>query len=119
MASNMKLRLGCLFLLASILGACVRSPQVEERIAYWKSETDRFFRDHRNLVEVHSWLRQQDIYYTFDQGDVANGEWTVGLEKVYIDSFNCEWIDIRLHLSVTDTNQISEYRLEEGGPCLW
>jgi len=108
-----------LFAMALVLSACAPNSQVEERKQYWAGEANAFFQVGRTMDQVHPWLRELKVYYTYDDGDIVDGNWTVSLEKIYTETFRCEWVDIRLHLAVDNSQRVLGYFLDDAGPCLW
>ena len=105
-------------MLLALLG-CGPIPEVVERQQYWLGETDTFFQQSRNLADVHSWLRQRVIVYSFGESDVVDGNWNVTLERIYVHRFRCEWMDIRLYVTVDDSHHIRAHSVSSDGPCLW
>ncbi len=110
------------FLLVSILlllAACGPIPQVDERMKYWTGEAESFFDDRRTMQEVHSWLRSNSIIYTFNDSDIVDGNWTMTLEKIYIEDWRCDWVDIRIEISVDDMLTVQGHKLSQKRACLW
>ena len=102
-----------------LLVSCGPIPRVDQRMKYWAGEAESFFGDDRKMQEVHSWLRSHNVIYTFDDGDIIDGSWTMTLEKVYIENWQCEWIDIQLVVSVDDAQTIQSYELTQYRACMW
>ena len=107
-------------ILAVILASCRGDARVDDRRGYWESEVKLFFSDDRSLDELHSWLREREIYYTFDSEDILDDVWTVTLEKVYVDTFRCEWINIDLRVNIASQVYLGRwYEVAVSGNCLW
>ena len=100
-----------------LIVACDPIPQVENRMQYWSDETNQFFGDPRTMQDVHMWLRSHNIIYTFDDSDIINGNWTMTLEKIYPDSWRCEWIDININITVNDSREVQDHKLNESRSC--
>ena len=102
-----------------ILAACGPIPQVDGRMQYWAGEVDALFDDQRTMQEVHSWLRSNNVIYTFSETDIVDGSWTMTLEKIYLDGWRCDWIDIQINISVDDTLTVQSYGLSQNRACWW
>jgi hypothetical protein len=90
---------------------------VGEREQYWKREAAAFFEVDKDMGELHSWLRSHDIYYTFEDSEIFNGQWTKGLETIHTDSFVCDPWEILLAVEVNESKEIVEYRVSRLGTC--
>ena len=108
-------------LILTVLGvaACGPIPQVDVRAQYWAGEANSFFDEQRTMQEVHSWLRSNNVIYTFEESDIVDGHWTMTLEKVYLDGWRCEWIDIQINVSVNDSLAIQGHDLAQKRSCWW
>jgi len=104
-----------LFLLVS----CGPIPQVDARKQYWSGEIESFFGTERTMQEVHSWLRSHNVIYTFDESDFINGSWTMTLEKVYVENWRCEWVDIQIVVSVDDSLSVEGHDMTEHRVCMF
>ena len=91
---------------------------VEERNEYWSSEIDFFFAHDRSLDELHSWLRNHNVYYTFEDSDIVDGKWRVGLEQIQLDGIVCEKWAFYLEVAVDDSREVQSHLLEQMGVCL-
>ena len=103
----------------SALSGCGPDPVVVQHQDVWLSEANSFFQDQKSLSDIHPWLRKQNVIYAFDSGEVVDGSWNVTLEKLYLDSFRCEWKDIRLYVTVDDARIVTAHSVSSDGPCLW
>ena len=103
-----------LFVLPS---ACGSPDIVGEREQFWQQEAAAYFETGRDLADLHSWLRSYDIYYTFEESELLNGQWTKGLETIYVDSFICDPWKILLTVKVDDSEKIVEYEISRLGMC--
>lgn len=102
-----------------LLVSCGPIPQVDERNRYWSVEVESFFATERTMQEVHSWLRSHNVIYTFDESDIINGSWTMTLEKVYVENWRCEWVDIQIVVSVDDALSVVGHEMAEQQVCLF
>ena len=75
--------------------------------------------DQTQSTEVHSWLRSYNVIYTFSESDIVNGNWAMTLEKIYLDGWRCDWIDIQIMLSVDDTLTVQSHDLSQKRACWW
>ena len=71
------------------------------------------------MQEVHSWLRSNSVIYTFSDSDIVDGNWTMTLEKIYLDSWRCDWIDIQIKISVDDMLAVQSHDLSQKRACWW
>ena len=86
---------------------------------YWSGEADSFFDDQQTMQDVHSWLRSNNVIYTFDDSDIVNGNWSMTLEKIYLDGWRCDWVDIQIEISVDDSLQVQSHGLHKKRACWW
>ena len=100
-----------------LLAGCGPNTEVAEREEYWKAEAASFFEVERELSELHSWLREHEVYYTFEESEIIDGNWTKGLEKIYDDSSICDPWTILLTVSLVDSGEILEYSISRLGTC--
>ncbi len=107
-----------LFLVLVTVAGCSKNQDLEERESYWTAEADQFFQSPRNMGELHSWLREKQVYYTFDDDEIADGQWVKWLETIYVDGFVCETWSIRLTVSVSDDGVILAHKVDKAGRCL-
>src|SRR4051794_40551269 len=105
-------------LLLVAVSSCNGQDKAAEREAYWSAATATYFAQPRQLGDLHAWLREQNVYYTFDNTDIVNGVWNVGLETVLVDTLVCEAWSVRLSLHVTPAGQITEHQITKQGRCL-
>ena len=78
-----------------------------------------FFSEARTLQDVHSWLRSHNVIYTFEDSDITNGEWSMTLEKVYFDGWWCDWVDIKVDVTLDDVQQVQDHGLSLKRACWW
>jgi len=110
------------FVLVSVLlllASCGPIPPVDERKEYWSGEVETFFATERTMQEVHSWLRLHNVVYTFDESDIIDGSWTMTLEKVYVENWRCEWVDIQIVVSVDDALSVEGHEMTEHRVCMF
>lgn len=102
-----------------VLGeGCAREPeQLTARDRYWSREVREFLSSPRSLDDLHSWLREHQVYYTFDDTDVVNGHWVAGLETIYPDTLLCEFWRFTLDVTVDEARKIAAYSLARIGAC--
>jgi hypothetical protein len=106
-----------ILVLIAIVG-CSKNQEVEEREAYWKAEAEQFFQSPRDMVDLHSWLREKQVYYTFDHNEIADGQWVKWVETIYVDGIVCESWSIRLSVTVNDNGNILAHKVDKAGRCL-
>src|SRR5262245_48968962 len=105
-------------LLLIAVAACDRAPQeVATRSSYWSGEVRGFLASPRTLDDLHFWLRAHNVFYTFDESDLVNGHWVVGLETLPVDTLSCEFWRITLDVTVNDGHKIEGYSLKRIGTC--
>ena len=104
-------------MLVAITG-CNKNHEVEEREVYWKAEAEQFFQSPRDMADLHSWLREKQVFYTFEDSDIAGGQWVKGVEKIYVDGFVCESWTILLTVTVNNDSEILAHKIDKAGPCL-
>lgn len=102
-----------------LLTSCGPIPQVDERKEHWSGEVDSFFATERTMQDVHSWLRSQNVTYTFDESDIIDGIWTMTLEKVYVENWRCEWVDIQIVVLIDDARSITGHEMTEHRVCMF
>ncbi len=102
-----------------LLASCGPVPQVAERTDHWAGEVESFFASKRNMQEVHAWLRSHNVIYTFDESDIIDGSWTMKLEKVYVENWRCEWVDVQIVVSVDDALLITGHEIAERRACMF
>ena len=102
-----------------VLGeGCAREPeQLTARDRYWSREVREFLSSPRSLDDLHSWLREHQVYYTFDDSNVVNGHWVAGLETIYPDTLFCEFWRFTLDVTVDEAREIAGYSLARVGAC--
>ena len=108
-----------LFIIAIFLAGCGPIPEVEERVEYWTLESSEFLRGVVTIDDIHPWLRERGIIYIFDDDHIVNGSWTVTLEKLYPNTFRCEWVDIVLMIDFDDENRVRSSFVDLSHACLW
>ncbi len=107
-------------LLATLmLYGCGDMKEVEQRSDYWQIETSLFIRGHVTLDELHTWLREHEVVYTFDDSDIVDGNWRIIVETVRPKSFRCEFVHIILNVQLDPTNVIQSFYFDFDGGCLW
>ena len=106
-----------LFLLIGIAG-CGKNQDVGEREAYWTAEAEQFFQTPRDMADLHSWLREKRVFYTFEDKEIIDGQWVKGVEKIYVDGFVCESWTILLTITVNDEDEILTHDVGKLGTCL-
>jgi hypothetical protein len=97
---------------------CGGNGEVERREEHWKTEADSFFRSPRNMGDLHSWLRERQVFYTFEKEEVVDGVWAKVLERIYVDGFVCESQVVLLTVTVSDAGEILTYSVSKGGTCV-
>jgi hypothetical protein len=103
----------------ALVAACGPIQQVENRVEYWSAESNRFFAEPRTMQDVHSWLRSHEIIYTFDDADTVDGNWSMTLEKIYLDGWRCEYVDIKIDITVDGSRQVQDQSLRTDRACWW
>ena len=98
--------------------SCASDSEVAQREEYWKSEADSFFQTPRHMDDLHSWLREMRVFYTFEDHEIANGEWARALERINVDGFVCESWTIQLSVAVGDEGEILTHTVSKSGTCL-
>jgi len=107
-----------LYALGLLIAGCGGDSKVLAREQYWTQELTSFFEDDRTLTQLHAWLRGHDVYYAFDPKDVADGKWSVELERIVLNEIICESWFLFLDVTVDDIGRIESYALEQTGVCL-
>jgi len=110
------------FVLVSVLlllASCGPIPQVDERKKHWSGEVETFFASERTVQEVHSWLRSHNVIYSIDESDINDGSWTMTLEKVYVENWHCEWVDIQIVVSIDDALSVTGHEMTEHRVCMF
>lgn len=107
-------------LLLSLIGvaSCGKNQDVEEREAYWTAEAEQYFQTPRDMEDLHSWLRKKQVFYTFEEKEIVDGQWVKVVEKIYVDGFVCESWSILLTITVNDENEILTHDVSAAGTCL-
>lgn len=77
-----------------------------------------FFQAPRSMDDLHSWLLEKQVYYTFDEDEILNGHWSKGLETIYANGIVCESWTIRLNVTVNDKSEILTHTVDKTGVCL-
>jgi hypothetical protein len=57
-----------ILIIAAFLVGCGPIPELEERVEYWSLETATFLRGTVTIDDIHPWLRERGVIYTFDVG---------------------------------------------------
>ena len=104
--------------LVLLIVGCQSNDLLAKRDAYWNNEIASFFSEPRALKDLHPWLREHEVSYTFDEKEVSDGEWSVGLERVDGDGFVCEFWLLRLKVSIEPGGLISDHAFLKEGMCL-
>ena len=99
--------------------ACGPIQQVEDRTQYWSDEANLYFTEPRTMQDVHSWLRSREIIYTFDDTDIIDGNWSMTLEKIYLDGWRCDWVDIKVEITINESRQVQGHRMSTKRACWW
>ena len=108
-----------LLIIAILLVGCGPIPELEERVEYWTLETTDFLRGTVTIDDIHPWLRERGVIYTFDDDDIVDGSWKVALEKLYPNTFRCEWVDIVLVVGFDDIGRVQSSYIDLNQACLW
>ena len=103
---------------AVLLSSCGSDSKVEPREEYWTNELSSFFEEDRTLTQLHTWLRDHNVYYVFDPNDVQDGKWRVELERIQLDEVVCESWFFYLNVGVEESGHIESYSLDSTGVCL-
>lgn len=82
-------------------------------------ETSGFLRGVVTLDDIHPWLRERGVFYTFDEDHIIDGAWTVTLEKLYPNTFRCEWVGIVLVIEFDDARRVRSSFVDLKHACLW
>ena len=103
-----------------LAGGCSQNEDVNRQVIAWENKTNAFFEEKKTLENLHSWLREQNVYYTFHNSEVKNGDWAVGLETINVDTFRCERVKVILNVTMNSEGVINTHNvyLDEGA-CLW
>ena len=101
-----------------ILSGCIYGDRVGPREQYWTTELGLFLQEDRSLRDLHSWLRDRDVRYTFEDGDVVDGYWRVPLERIAADGLVCESWQLYLDVAVDPSGDVRSHSLEKAGVCL-
>lgn len=70
------------------------------------------------MADLHSWLREKQVYYTFEDSETEDGQWVKGVEKIYVDGLACESWTIQLTVTVNDEDKILAHKVDKAGTCL-
>lgn len=108
-----------LLIIAVFLVGCGPIPELEERVEYWSLETSELLRGTVTIDDIHPWLRERGVIYTFGSDDVVDRTWTVALEKLYPNTFRCEWVDIVLVVESDDLDRVRSSYIDLNHACLW
>ncbi len=106
-------------LLSLTLASCLPNEQIRDRFEYWSAESNAFFSEPRTLRDVHSWLRSHNVIYTFEDADIADGDWSMTLEKVYFDGWWCDWVNINVDITVDDSKLVQDHGISIKRACWW
>ena len=118
--SSTRLSLGVLlFCTATLLASCGPMPELEERMDYWTMESSMFLRGLVTLEDIHPWLRERGVVYTFEDDDIVDGTWAITLEKVYPSTIRCKWVDIKLVINFDDARRVQSSYVDLDGACWW
>ena len=82
-------------------------------------ESSEFLRGLVTLYDIHPWLRERGVFYTFDDDDIVDGTWNVTLEKLYPDTMRCEWVDIILVIDFDEAGRVRSSFVDLKHACLW
>jgi len=105
--------------IAISLVGCGPIPEVEERLEYWTLEKSEFLRGTITIDDIHPWLRERSVIYTFSDDDIVDGKWTVALEKLHPNTFRCKWVDIILVVEFDDLGRVRSSFVDLNHKCLW
>ncbi len=106
-------------MITALLTGCGRMTDFQERVDYWSMEQSLFFRGLVTIDDIHPWLRERGVIYTFDPQDIVDRTWTVTLEKVYPQSLRCEWINIDLVVGFDDIGRVQSTYIDFNEACWW
>ena len=82
-------------------------------------ESSEFLRGLVTLDDIHPWLRERGVFYTFDDDDIVDGTWNVTLEKLYPDTMRCVWVDIILVIDFDEAGRVRSSFVDLKHACLW
>ena len=111
-------RAGLIVVLAALSG-CGDMSEFGERAEYWQLETAHFIRGRVTLDELHTWLRERNVVYTFEDSDIVDGNWRMTVETVYPGGLRCEFVNIVLHVQVDDSQVIQSHYYDFEDACWW
>ena len=113
------LRRGAIVIVLTALSGCGDLSDFEERADYWQIETAYFIRGRVTLDELHGWLRERGVVYTFEESDIVDGNWQVLVETVYPDGLRCEFANIVLNVQLDESKVIQSFYYDFDGACWW
>jgi hypothetical protein len=105
-------------LLAFTVAACTQDRNVVEKEKAWVDAANVFLAQPRTLGDIHAWLRTRNVYYTFDDADVRDGTWRVGLDKIYVESLLCEAWSVYLTVQIAPDGAVLNHSVATSGQCL-
>ncbi len=92
---------------------------VEERSDYWQTQTSQFIRGRVTLDDLHAWLRERDVSYTFEDSDVVDGNLPIVVETVRPSSLRCESVQIILNVQLDSSEVVQSLFYDFDGRCFW
>lgn len=113
------LRTVAVVLVLMALSGCGNRSDFEERVDYWQSETAYFIRGRVTLDELHRWLRERGVFYTFEDSDIVDGNWRMTVETVYPKGIRCQFANIVLHVQLDESQVIQSFYYDFEGACWW
>ena len=82
-------------------------------------ETSLFIRGRVTLDDLHTWLREHQVFYTFEDSDIADGNWRMTVETVYPEGLRCEFVNIVLHVQLDESQVIQSFYYDFEDACWW
>jgi hypothetical protein len=49
----------------------------------------------------------------------VDGNWSMTLEKIYLDGWRCEYVDIKIDITVDGSRQVQDQSLRTDRACWW
>ena len=84
----------------------------------WNEEAEEFFQTKKNMNELHEWLRNKNVFYTFEKNGIIDNNWSVILDSVRVNSIACESWLIMLSITLNNKREIETHNVEKHGNCL-
>jgi hypothetical protein len=100
-------------MLALSAAACAGRDEATAKTKQWSEAITAFLAQPRKLDDLHPWLGERHVTYTFEQADVVNGSWHVMVEHIHAEDFFCEVRYIILTVQVSSAGDITGHSVSE------